>query len=105
MATFHDFFFLYFYNKWANKIMNENYFVVLNVWIINRNLIQTHHVMCYPRQEIFDDIKFSTIYAKRDRQVHATFLKQNDFYTPCARCHVFLFSINVNKMKNTNHFR
>ena len=26
-------------------------------------------------------------------------LKQNDFYTPCAKWHVFLFSINVNKMK------
>ena len=34
---------------------------------------------------------------KRDHQVHATFLKQNDFYTPCARWHVFLFSIYVNK--------
>ena len=37
--------------------------------------------------------------------MHATFLKQNDFYTPSARWHVFLFSINVNKNENTNHFR
>ena len=43
--------------------------------------------------------------AKRDHQVHATFLKHNDFYTPCARWHVFLFSINVNKNESTNHFR
>ena len=43
--------------------------------------------------------------AKRDRQMHATFLKQNDFYTPCTRWHVFLFSINVNKNENTNYFR
>ena len=43
--------------------------------------------------------------AKRDRQVHATFLKQNDFYTPCARWHVFLLSINVYKNENTNQFR
>ena len=42
--------------------------------------------------------------AKRDRQVHATFLKQNDSYTPCARWHVFLFSINVSKNENTNSF-
>ena len=40
---------------------------------------------------------------KRDRQVHATFLKQKDFYTPCPRWHVFLFRINVNKNENTNH--
>ena len=39
------------------------------------------------------------------REVHATFLKQNDFYTSCARWHVFLFSINVYKNENTNHFR
>ena len=44
-------------------------------------------------------------YKKWDRQVHATFLKQNDFYTPCATWHVFLFSINVYKNENTNHFR
>ena len=43
--------------------------------------------------------------AKKDRQVHTTFLKHNDFYTPCARWHVFLFSINVNKNENTNRFR
>ena len=30
---------------------------------------------------------------------------QNDFYTLCARWHVFLFSINVYKYENTNHFR
>ena len=42
---------------------------------------------------------------KGDRQVHATFLKQIDFYTPCARWHVFLFGINVYKNENTNHFR
>ena len=43
--------------------------------------------------------------AKRDRQVHAAFLKQNNVFIPCARWHVFLFSINVNKNENTNHFR
>ena len=43
--------------------------------------------------------------AKRDHQVQATFLKQNDFYTLCARWHVFLFSINFNKNENMNHFR
>ena len=36
--------------------------------------------------------------------MHATFLKQNDFYTQCAKWHVFLLSINVNKNENTNHF-
>ena len=33
----------------------------------------------------------------RYRQMHATFLKQNDFYTPCARWYVFLFSINFTR--------
>ena len=37
--------------------------------------------------------------------MHATFLKQNDVYIPCARWHVFLFNINVYKNENTNHFR
>ena len=43
--------------------------------------------------------------AKRDRHVHATFLKRNDCYTPCGRWHVFLLGIKVNKNQNTNHFR
>ena len=41
---------------------------------------------------------------KKDRQVHATFLKQNDFLYSVCQMAYFSCSINVNKNENTNHF-